>query len=353
MILYTSLIVFVLYLFMYGDTSLHALWMGRFCVLTILVSLLFSYDVAKKTTMWALPIVAYVIISGLITSFWFPVYSNEPFEVQSPLRQSSTMGLIYFVFCTYFVANLSKEYVRFIGHLFGYATIPMSLLIISADKPEIMVPIINNPSMAGSLVIITACLLPRFKIAGWTAAILAAFMTRASSPVLCLTAVIVTRLFMKKPSMGIAAILISPFAYVRMKDLGIAMTDNGRFAIWGHITEWWYSQSLWKVMFGNGLSTTRVLAQVYQETNNFMTDSAIFWLHNDWIQTMIELGVVGLACALILFVRMFYYLVVTDSIDRRHYLPALMAYSACMVVNYPGHWLPHSFLGFIIVRMCI
>lgn len=370
--IYLVLILITAYFWDFGSWNLNAIWMGRFFAILCLLLLPFIYDIGKKISWYAVPIACVALYSGLATCMWFPLYSDQPFEIQSVVRQCAGLGLIFLFITTYFVMKTPKNSLLFMLKLFGYFSIPLSLCIIfSPDGPHLVVPIVNNPSMAGTLVAITLFLIPRqprlIKALAWILGLTAIYMTKASIPLGTLGVGLFFKLIYTKYRSLLFAFIPIPF-FIPRETLSNLLDSNGRFVVWKTMMKWWWESPLATILFGNGLSTTRALAPMYQEEHHFRADEMIFWLHNDYLQVTMELGLIGLACMLLLWARMARnidvfdfkiadhtdkYFVLNSIRKRRIYAAPFMAYSFAMLVNYPFHWPIHALLGVVLGRACL
>lgn len=301
--------------------------------------------------MAAFPILVSSLFTGIITSMWFERYSTEPFEIQSPLRQASSFGLVFFILATIAVTYLPKRAVQNLLSFFGLFGMVTAIGILLEPQREWWVPFFDNPSMGCCFVIMTLPLIPRdrFKLLpriGFGLAVLCVYLIKASTPVLALAALIGSYIFTSSRRKYLWVLLGIPVICLSLLPYSFWMQDNGRFWIWKIATNWWAEQGIGTVLFGTGLSTTRVLLPIVQSfhTTN-MEGPWFFWMHNDWLQILFEQGVVGLSAALLLFGY-----ILKTSIKDRGLFSAIIVYSAVMVTNFPMHWPVQAFLGFVLVR---
>lgn len=67
--------------------------------------------------------------------------------------------------------------------------------------------------------------------------------------------------------------------------------DNGRFELWGRVMTFYWNHA--NILVGFGPGSFELFGPKIQHASNFMTGSWFIWMHNDWLQILFELGIVG------------------------------------------------------------
>lgn len=124
------------------------------------------------------------------------------------------------------------------------------------------------------------------------------------------------------------------------------VSDSGRFWIWGTCIKYWWHSGPWNVVAGFGAGTLRVFYPIIQMTDatNPWPTRHMLWLHNDWLQVLVEQGVLGFLAFLYLVITMF----------KRKRDPGIRAmfaaYGGVMWTNFPFHMAPHALFGVLLVH---
>lgn len=338
--LITITFISILMLWGTGDYTLDSIVMQRYALIAAFCSMYIVYKVPTYTK----PIVAIVLLSGVFTSMWFSIYSNEPFEIQAPLRQHSAIGLVFFVSILMFVLKLSKQHIYDVLEFFGILGIITTVMILFSSNPSGQAPIFDNASMTGCFIAITLFLLPKqlFKIA-FPFALLAVLLIKASTPLMCIGGGFIIK-YRKNKWMWMALSVVPIFMYFKQPTEGW-FHSSGRTWIWKIAMNWLVEHE--KLLFGSGLSTTTVLLPMIQVENKQEHNQWFFWLHNDFLQIMFELGIVGLSAFLVMCTNAIYIIRHNERL-----LPAVVAYGLCMITNFPLHLPIHALLGFLLIGAC-
>lgn len=341
-----------------NDDSLNSIWMSKFCVLLMALSVGYAAKISSKYSWWLFPILTSTLISGLSASMWFARFSDEPFEVQATLRQAASMGLVCVLIFLVFLDEMSDESANSYKKVFGFFNGLLCLILVGLHLKgwdiSWRVPFFENPSMGMCFLIITLPFLflfkGPFKYLFVALNILLLFLVKASSPLLCLAGVVTGLIILRRQYWVFLLGMSVPVVCLLIKPLSFWAENNGRFHLWSITFKNWWAQELSTKLFGYGLSTTRVITPMVQAATGADMSKGpwFFWLHNDWLQLTLEQGIVGLVCFLMAGI----YLVWRTYRTHNHStFLALLAYGACMVTNFPMHWPTHVFLGFILVRL--
>lgn len=80
---------------------------------------------------------------------------------------------------------------------------------------------------------------------------------------------------------------------------GELFNSSNRFKVWAYMMDYW--DAWWNIPMGTGLGTYKVFSLTLQEDKNL--DPNAWWstLHNEWLQVVFELGVLGIILALAVY----------------------------------------------------
>jgi hypothetical protein len=309
-------------------------WMNRWgMVLMFMVPLLIS--LGKEHTALLL-LAMHVITNGLAAVFLMSSNSDMPLPVQDAMRLSAAQATLAFGALAIYVARSKDLWTvsKALGWL-GQVTGVMMIVSSFGGRGRWVSPLFDNPSMAGSLVVVT---LPLYVagggsiITGSIIAVVAAVVTKAAAPMLGLFA---AGLMMAVNWTERVAILMVGALGLMAIDLG----GSGRFEQWSIAVDHFMSASHGKMIFGHGTGSIQILMPLWEK-------SSWIYLHNDWLQILLEQGIVGLGLALYAFS---YGMVRADRFGRA----ALAAYGATMLINPMLHWPIHALIGAVVIASCV
>lgn len=196
---------------------------------------------------------------------------------------------------------------------------------------------LSNPSMNASA---TVCALPFLmdSLDGWKRRFVwifvagAIFLSKSSVGIglfaLCALFYAVRFQYWKSlaalPFVGFAGFLISGQQF---------LSSNGRFLMWDFfMTKWWANPI--NYTFGTGYGTFGVFSANLQLAENMETSAWWVWMHNDWLEILFTLGVVGLFLSLLTYLDALKKLVLRGEYTA---LISLLLFGIVMGVNYPLH----------------
>jgi hypothetical protein len=138
------------------------------------------------------------------------------------------------------------------------------------------------------------------------------------------------------------------------------LNSSDRLRFWKFfLTKWWEGGDVW---FGNGLGTFVEWGHKLQIANNFgvkyvqvsttayRIDNLWAWAHSDWIQTLIEFGVIGLCLAGLTFLRATY-----CAYEQKRFglVASICAFGAVMGPQYPWRLAPFAAAGVGLLCMAL
>ncbi len=139
--------------------------------------------------------------------------------------------------------------------------------------------------------------------------------------------------------------LLFLFAMLTDKHL---FNDSLRFVCWRWSMDYWRELPLFNHLFGTGLGTFQILGPMIQIITKNMAGNWYVEMHNDWLQCLFELGVVGLTTALVTF---FYLTWKVRS--NRFLLSSVLTYGACAIFYYPTRNIVTAAYGVFILKLCL
>lgn len=141
--------------------------------------------------------------------------------------------------------------------------------------------------------------------------------------------------------------------------VGVFVERRGLFDSAGRFQAYKVFMSDWldrgHYLFGNGLGSFIAMSRNIQAKHSFMVNEkgqGFFWstLHSDWLQTLFELGLVGLVLYSVLFISCARRLWAVRSEYSSRLLALLMGVAACAVFDYPARYFVLStLLAFVAV----
>lgn len=334
----------------------HVHWYGKFTVLMAIASCIFSgFLCRQKGIGWIhFPILAYTLCSGVyVGMFAFNHFTPENgYDVifREGLARDSLYAFICVVFAALWIAFFPRRWVRetelllagicTASIIYTWFQLPMTAYERGAFS--------GNASMNGCLIAVLYPFLARLlKSTGLKFILMiltfsVILMTGASIPIGVFLVVILTQFMVvcdefeliKIPAWLFitAAVLISGLVLgvgwlIQGKEL---FNSTGRFEQWPIIAAWWHLHDF--EIFGSGLGTTAHIVSAIQIHNILpgKMGSIMLWVHNEWLQIYLELGLVGLTLASISWGD-----IVMRAYTRPHLLASWVGFGAMAFFNYP------------------
>ncbi len=303
-------LAFLAILFAYGFWSgewLHAKWVP----LTVFGTACFLIPVWKINRLAAVALF-YSISNGLVNALSeFSIYANSTDLAQTILRVQSLSAVVFLICIVAIVMNY--ENVRFIAQYIWTVCIIAAVISVASFAaggwPVLVGPYQNistvvgpsfNKSLSATLIAITfPFLLERFKIDSWKSALIFLFPIAAivylgsaigfAAIVACLAAYwfAETKQFITA-IVGATAVAFAGFLFYG-QDL---FNFSGRLPVWKAAIDLIIAHPE-KSITGFGLGTAYVYGYSITQSMSLPDPRIFLSLHNDWLQTRFELGLVG------------------------------------------------------------
>ena len=348
----------VLFFWFTGDHSLNSIWLSKWGVVFLACGISLTWWTWKISRGLA-PLVFTVFLSAWGPLFWAPRLDGYPLELRLALMESVGGATLLFVLLLVVVSRLKAEALESLEIGFAYlGGIASLMVLLVADDYDVTqwVPLFDNPSLCGSFIAVTMALSFRLDgpwrmiLCGMGLAALAYMRATvpflASGAALCAYALSGGFRGVRWTPWGLfAAAGVAPWFLILAPKEGW-FSDSGRFSMWGKALDAWRSGDLWTRLLGWGPGTTRVWNPLIQVANGKAIDQGVWhlWIHNDWLQLLLELGIVG-AIAVLVASAAWCLRARKDPVI----LSAGAAYAVVMTFNFPWRWPVHAVLGAVLV----
>ncbi len=286
---------------------------------------------------WMPSILVYTALMGGISATYPPFHAGSERELTPYLQAFSGEFLLALAsFLLFLVVPLYIATTRTILQVLGLVTLVAVFVTAVFAHPTLQVLFFSNPSMAGvflALTLFDASLLTRILVT------LAIVLLGALTPALVWFAVNFWQ--SKKRAMWVfLGAALSPLYFLLPKG-----SDNGRFQLWGWMTEWFSQQSIAHILFGMGPGTTWVWLPVVEQSHGVdLSSGPVFsWLHNDWLQIVLEFGAIGLLLGTFVFYKFF-------ACASKKNQAVLVGFAVAMMTNFPMHWPLHMLVLWAVIR---
>lgn len=334
-------------------------WYTKYCIMMWIFSLGISALVARRSSWFFFPIIAWGLCSGIYMFAWsFGPYHQPGMDkvLSLAIEKNSAYTFISFLAACLTLAFLPTKYMKYVKESI------VLLLILSAVATVLgTVPVGNiwqtmdimqdaykrggfsgNASMNGCLI---ACLIPfgveilpdnKWGIAVIFLSIAGILLTETMVPVGTLAVVALAFAFASgwlrfldlKMVFFFSCAVLALLWFGRDEIPNHIITGDGRFRIWGIAIDFWRRYAHWSV--GMGFGSARTLMPVIQSIQGRVGGEFYLWFHSDWLQTLWELGIVGLVSAFIAWIELAFL-----SLGRPYLFASFMGFTACAVFNYP------------------
>lgn len=240
------------------------------------------------------------------------------------------------------------------------------MICIHAIKGQPRYWIFDNPAMDATFIaLFTGIRTKHFPVdaALWILSLVAINLTGSSTGLMVMSVACAAQVFASseasaKIKSATIALLVLAFAGIGYLYLGKDLIDSsGRFHAWELAMKFW-NQFVNRAtgtgigtffLYGPGLQLTERVNEVKGIMDQVGHIQAFFWMHNDWLQILFELGIVGFVCAVGVAIKTLY---VGFKNKHSNVFSIGVAYCAAMVTQFPLHHPITAFLCVVIVRLC-
>lgn len=343
-------------------------WAFPWWIFFMLAALLASWEIGKKYPS-LIPITASVLASGaMLCAYPHSPYAGEfDMRVLLAIGHNAAYSVLSFLAIGLWASKVNEIWAR---RTFVIAALAMSLMVLVqaalghdvAHRAEWF----GNPSMVGCFI---ACVIPfmiqkpvdvfdsLFMLVMTAISVIAMAYLDASVPWLVLIAeclafmVSAGRRHLLTPqaiTFGFTVLLALLVGYKFVAGTEFA-SDTGRFAAWRFAIQHWMDAPITVKLFGFGLGSMQAIFPQWQAKGGFSPNNYFLWLHNDWLQTLVELGIAGLIGLLIAFLRALAGSWLRGNDSDHRWVSSLAGVAVFGFLNYPLRMpIPAMFVGFLL-----
>jgi O-antigen ligase len=335
------LLVFTLGLFAVGLEGYESLWIYHIYVQWywgLFFSILFSgYLIGEKISWTLLPLYYSVSLSALWLFHWrWNFYSTYSFNDYMAVTRTAAISYASLVIlCLAVVTAYSKERLRQ-AVLLGFQAIALSsTFLVYIEWAVGRIPyarggLLGNASMNACLI---AMILPSFR--SWKIWALGAgavlLASDSSTGLAALGGALVGAIGVW--GVGLAGGLVLLRYLLPHADM---LGTSGRSYIWPLALSWFRDQH--RPWTGMGLGLSQVLLPMIQKERTPDINEYFLWFHSDVLQTVFELGILGISSLLLV-----YFTVLYRSWPNRRLRAAFFALAVTAALNFPAHSFLHAF----------
>lgn len=340
-----------------------ATWLAKWALLMSVGSAILAVWAAKRTSYWYLPLMVYVPANLLKLAIWpESPYTNEldPVTILA-LQKNAFYGFAQVSAALILFACINRRWalgiVTALAGIWAIGTVSILCLpSTGVHSPPSNGLWFGNPSMGAGLL---ACLLPfiyllpasfgirgwarRVFVVGWVLTLVMVYRTQASVPWGVLgvvaAALLVAQNARKRPLLVLGVVPLLAIAMIALgwHLLGINFWENnGRFEMWK--MSWTFFRAHGASPMGFGYASTQILNPIEQVLMGQYKGDYFLWLHNDWLQLMIEGGWIGMVCVALTFGRLMWL-----SWKRPAFFASLAGFTVLGCLNYPLRMPIHSY----------
>ena len=176
------------------------------------------------------------------------------------------------------------------------------------------------------------------------------YLAEASTPWGVLGVSLAAAFFYRERTLWYTLLLFVPLVLGWALDCGGEyFSSNGRFQAYGVFFGEWWKMGPKYVVFGGGPGSFSALQEIIQAYHGlFVSDSAMqswLWLHSDWLQTLWELGIVGLIAAVAVFAQTLYFSWRVRSDVGLFVFSLTSSLAATAIFQYPLRYFAGAFLA--------
>ena len=317
--------------------------------------------VAKRFGLAAGALFAYVLTSAAYVWIYRENrYLSVPPYDQMALRYfaADSVAKLMLVLTPFLLCNVSKKDYRLAGEVMAAMYCLLSSLfvvgqfIFTSDHclgEHSCGGAMMNPSMNAGMIV---CTLPfvwsqfygRWRYIVSTLAIVAVLLSKSAVGAGLMAAFLV--LWINSFWLGAAAGLTAMVGGYMVQGMEL-FNSSDRVLIWKHMMGNWVN-NVWNIPFGMGYGTYYVFGSSLQVHDNLRATMWWPWMHNDWLQGIFELGIVGF-----LLMVATYATAVHRARKEKACLVSLVLYGIFMSMDYPLHLSISCFFGAWLTTACL
>jgi hypothetical protein len=315
----------------------------------------------------------WLALSAVYTFSWFTGrYENWPPNDFMILAYYSSVAFICLVLFANFLLYLKNEHLLKLRYMFMFLCIADSIFVLVQYLLGYSYTnrggMFGNGSINGNFIAFTYPLVMEYAFKGFSKEfrtnltpirlityavlllpVLACVATEASNPIGAMAISIGAFIFFKikgklKYILSSISVTIIIIIGCLTQTAATLFNSSNRFDLYRiNFIEWLLRGNIFT---GDGTGTFPMFGIASQIKHQVMVGSWAIWLHNDWLQILIESGIIGLGIALL-----FSIVFIIKLWNRPYLLACLLSFMGSMVFNYPVHYSVHAlFLVYLIAE---
>lgn len=317
----------------FGENTWQALWVERWAIIIISVSVYFIFKLrVDKISKLAL---SYILINAVYSSFFqsaHPMFKEDAHMVLQHQSLRSLCALFAFIFFIHL-----KPRLLWIKTLLVVSALIVILSILFSTDSTTYTPVMSNPSMAATFCVLA---LLTYDIRMWPLCVIPIYFTHSA----CAAASLSVAMAFSRSYTRIIGIIASIsgilYLFIHPKEW------NGRIEAYALSLDYFKTLKFSDQAFGLGFGTTPVWLPALQLRASGWTQANVFtWMHSDWIQILMELGILGLVLCVLVAISALWksrFNVTTRC--------AIAAFITAMAINMPIHWPMTAIVGWILLK---
>lgn len=326
----------------FGNDTWQALWIDRWAIVIAIMTLLTIWTTIQWTSIIFPIFLSYIVIEGILSAFIMAFYGTPSISTIPPQHAAMSALLPLFAFLFFLKlpwnAQIIKKQIGWMGIILSLGIIYQALF--GGRSQTIQVPFLSNPATT-AMCIALACM----DITGWawwliTAAI-ALTCTTTSAAIWFLFSIFRVGEYQR---LVLTSAALFAFMHKRWMDV-----SGGRGVIWQWYWDFFKVQAKSHLSFGLGLGTSRIWLPMVQQLHgvDLTKQGAYTWAHNDHLQALTELGMVGFFLYILTAIK----LLMLSSPRNKLFL---IGFGIAMCSLFPLHWtFPCLFLWIVAYEECI
>jgi len=338
-------------------------WWTHYVFFGSLLIVNFCYKISKEYHLSAGLMSAWVLISGLYTSGWVGnMYFHFPSNVGGAIRENAAYATLIASLLLIGYHSIHKKAYR-LEPIWGFLCLANSIYVIAQflNGNEFLFRggMFINGSINGVFIAMTYPFLV-FQSYG--------IFKKERAIQLILAPIPIVAIILSKTSVPVGCIALSILVFGVAKGLGSKKTviisivsffliflfaslydenlfyDSYRFRYWKHSYDYFMTRPL-NHFIGFGTGTFKVFGIIIQDTYKYFGwdgNAKMIFMHNDWLQILLEQGYIGVVLTIYLCVAILF-----RQLKNRRFilLSATAAFCGGMTFDYPFHYPIHAFFG--------